>query len=426
MEWMPPMLFAHGSAANNTYSLDVIANSSFYDATTIRTIRRNHMKFDTLVTSLGRNPHDDGGSVNPPVHHTSTLIFDDFKTMRDYEAGRNSHKGYGRHGTVTMDRLAQAIATLEGGDVCFLTPSGLSATLLPLLAFLGAGDHVLIPDSLYGSTRKFVDQELARFGIQITYYDPTIGADVAGLMQSNTKMIYVESPGSLTFEMQDIPAIAEAAHARGALVAADNTWATPIFQHPFDLGVDISVQSATKYISGHSDLVMGAVTCRQPHAKTLDRVAHNLGLCPGADNIYLCLRGLRTMMVRLRQHEKSALDIASWLEGFKQISRVMYPALPSDPGHALWKRDMSGACGLFGLEIQRASESQIGRVVDQLHHFGLGYSWGGYESLVTAYQPYRLRTATKWAEDTWIIRLHIGLEDVADLKEDLEQALRKL
>ncbi len=384
------------------------------------------MQFDTLVTSLGRNPQEDGGSVNPPVHHTSTLIFDDFKTMRDYEAGKNTHKGYGRHGTPTMDRLAQAIATLEGGDACFLTPSGLSATILPLIAFLAAGDHVLIPDSLYGSTRKFVDQELVRFGVAITYYDPTIGADIAALIQPNTKLVYVESPGSLTFEMQDIPAIAQAAHAHGALVAADNTWATPVFQRPFDLGVDISVQSATKYIAGHSDLVMGAVTCKQPHRAALDRAAHNLGLCPGADNVYLCLRGLRTMMVRLRQHEQSALDIASWLQGFKQIARVMYPALPDDPGHTLWKRDMRGACGLFGLEMKGYSESQIAKAVDSLHHFGLGYSWGGYESLVTAYQPCKLRTATKWDDSTWIIRLHIGLEHVEDLKTDLEQALKKL
>lgn len=378
------------------------------------------MKPDTLLTTLGRNPKRDHGSVNPPVHRTSTLIFDSFATMRDYESGQNTHYGYGRHGNETTRRLEDAIAQLEGADRAFVTSSGLAATVLAIMSFVQAGDHALFPDSIYASTRKFVLRELKRCGIEHTLYDPAMGAGIAALMKPNTKMVYVESPGSLTFEMQDVPAIAKVAHAAGAVVVSDSTWATPLFQRPFDLGIDVSIQSATKYIAGHSDLVMGTVSCKGEHVRAVEKYFLNTGMCASADNIYLAMRGLRSMGVRIRHQEQSALKVASWLEARPEVVRVLYPALPSSPDYALWKRDLSGAASLFAFEMKNATEAKVAAFIDALHHFGLGYSWGGYESLVIAYQPANVRSASHWAQDCWLVRLHVGLEDVDDLIADLD------
>ncbi len=376
---------------------------------------------ETQLVYLGRDPKRDAGSVNPPVHRTSTVLFPDYATFRDHDTGKlQGFASYGRHSTPTTVALEEALAALEGADHAILTASGLAAISTPLLAFLNAGDHLLIPDSMYGCGRNFSDKELTRFGVEVTHYDPTIGAGIAALMKPNTKVVFCESPGSQTFEMQDIPAIAKVAHAAGAIVMADNTWATPILQRPFDLGVDISIHAVTKYIGGHSDLVMGAVLCKSKHFKQLDRAHRNLGSGTNSDNAYLALRGLRTLSVRLKQHEANALEVCAWLSKVPEVKRILYPALPTDPGHALWKRDMTGANGLLAIELTKANDAALSAMLDGLQHFGMGYSWGGYESLVTAYRPAMMRDATVWDKNATFLRLHIGLESPRDLIADLE------
>lgn len=380
----------------------------------------DNTELDTQLVNLGRDPKRDCGSVNPPVHRTSTVIFPDYSTFHDYELGKNTHRGYGRYGSPTTDGLEEALVALEGADHALITASGLAAITTSLLAFLSSSDHVLIPDSLYSSARQFVTKELVRFGVDVQFYEPTIGAGIAALMKPTTKVVYCESPGSLTFEMQDIPAIAKVAHAAGAVVIADNTWATPLLQKPFALGVDISIHSATKYIGGHSDLVMGAILCKAKHYAQLNRTHRNLGACTSGDNAYLALRGLRTIAVRLKQHEAHALAVASWLETIPEVKRVLFPALPSDPGHALWKRDMTGATGLFGVELLRANDAALAAMLDGLKHFGMGFSWGGFESLVISYQPSKMRAVSKVEKDATYLRLHIGLEAPKDLIADLD------
>lgn len=387
----------------------------------------SHEQLDTKLMSLGRDPKRDLGSVNPPVHRTSTVIFQDFATFDAYEQGKNSHHGYGRYGTPTSDALEEAIVELEGADNAIITASGLAAITTSMLAFLSAGDHVLVPDSLYSSGRHFVMHELPRLGIEVQFYDPTVGAGIEKLIKQNTKVVYCESPGSLTFEMQDIPAIAKIAHAHGALVFADNTWATPILQKPFAMGADISIHSATKYIGGHSDLVMGVVTCKKEHYAQLKRTHKNLGACASSDNCYLALRGLRTMALRLKQHQANAMEVAKWFQNVPEVARVLYPALPDDAGHVLWKRDMTGASGLFAVELKNPiTKTAIAAMLDSLKHFGMGFSWGGYESLVIAYQPARMRSATHWDKDTWLLRFHIGLEAPSDLIADLDAGFGRL
>lgn len=389
--------------------------------------KNTHTKhLDTQLVELGRNPARDSGSVNPPVHRTSTVIFDKYDTLVGYENGTIPHRGYGRNGSVTTEGLEEALAALEGADHALVTSSGLAAITLTLLALLKAGDHLLVPDSLYGSARAFVNQELARIGVDVEYYDPTIGAGIEKLMKPTTRVVYCESPGSLTFEMQDIPAIARVAHAHGAILVADNTWATPLYQRPFEMGVDISIHSATKYIGGHSDLVMGAIMCKAPHYARLKQMHRNLGAVTNGDNAYLALRGLRTIAVRLKRHQKHGVEVAQWLQSVPEVKRVLYPALPTDPGHEIWKRDMTGATGLFAVELGAFSQKAVGAMLDGLEHFGMGYSWGGYESLVIAYHPASQRVATKWDRDTVLLRFHIGLEDPEDLIADLTKGFERL
>ncbi|MFM9890325.1 MAG: cystathionine beta-lyase [Rickettsiales bacterium] len=383
-------------------------------------------ELDTQLVYLGRDPKRDLGSVNPPVHRTSTVIFDDYASFQAYEDGKLNHRGYGRYGSPTTDGLEEALTTLEGADHAILTGSGLAAITVSLLAFLSAGDHVLIPDSIYSSARKFVEYELVRYGIEVQFYDPTVGAGIEALMKPNTKVVYCESPGSLTFEMQDIPAIANVAHAHGAMLIADNTWATPLLQKPFAMGVDISIHSATKYIAGHSDLVMGAMLCKKQHYAQLNRAHRNFGAIPSGDNAYLALRGLRTIAVRLKQHGAHALEVAQWMETVPEVKRVLYPALPSDPGHALWKRDMTGASGLFAVEIGKVDKHALGLMLDGLKYFGMGFSWGGFESLIIAYEPFKSRAATRFTEGSTFLRLHIGLEAPKDLIADLDAGFARL
>lgn len=381
------------------------------------------MKTETLITALGRDPERDSRSVNPPVHHTSTLLFSSLRELLDYEAGKTDHPGYARHGTPTIHALEGAIAELEGGDYCHVTASGQSATVLALMTALNAGDHVLVTDSIYSTTRQFVIHQLSRFGVEYTFYDPNLSAEeIEPLFKPNTRALYVESPGSLTFEVQDVPALAKLAHSRDALIISDSTWATPLLQRPFDLGIDLSIQSCTKYIAGHSDLMMGSVTCKEQLRAALKKTHHHFAMIPGPDNVYLALRGLRTISVRLKQHEQSALAVAKHLQQRPEVERVLHPALPEHPGHKLWKRDLTGSCGLFGVVLKDVGEEQVIMLVDALKHFGIGYSWGGFESLAIAYQPAKLRSASQWGSNTWMMRLNIGLEHVDDLIADLDQA----
>lgn len=383
----------------------------------------------TQLINLGRDPLRDKGSVNPPVHRTSTVLFPDYATYSEYELGKNDHKGYGRYGTPTSDSLEKALTVLEGANYALTFASGLSAVTTAMLAFANAGDHILVVDSVYASTRKFCDYEVPRMGIEITYYDPEIGEEIADLFKPNTKYVYCESPGSLTFEMQDIPLIAKIAHEKGALVLADNTWATMLHQKPFDMGVDVSIHSATKYVAGHSDVLIGAVTLRDETLyKQLKRTHHNFGGCAQGDACYLALRGLRTMALRLEKHQENAIKVAKWLEARPEVKRVLFPALESHPGHALYKRDLTGCCGLFGVELGVVPAKAVAAFVDGLHHFGIGFSWGGYESLIIAYQPHNIRTTTKdkWEEGSYVLRLNIGLEAVEDIIADLESGFARL
>ncbi len=385
------------------------------------------MKKDTLIVNAGRAPEETHGVVNPPVYRASTVTFPTVEALEGAERDPFEGVYYGRFGTPTTFAFEEAVAALEGGGRAATFSSGLAAIAGTLFAFLGAGDHLLMTDSVYAPTRRFCNTVLARFGVEVTYYDPLAGSDVAGLMKENTKVVFLESPGSLTFEVQDVPAIAEAAHARGALVLLDNTWASPLYFKPFAHGVDVSIQAGTKYIAGHSDLVLGTITTRDEalYRAIKDQTAV-MGDVAGPDECYLALRGLRTLGVRLRQQERSALRIARWLQERPQVKRVLYPALPEDPGHALWKRDFLGASGLFAIVLHATEEAAVARMVDGLRLFAIGSSWGGYESLVSTADVGALRSAVPWTEPGYLLRLHIGLEDPDELIADLEAGLERL
>ncbi|HEV7252641.1 MAG TPA: cystathionine beta-lyase [Mesorhizobium sp.] len=374
---------------------------------------------NTRLAHSGNDPHDFFGFVNPPVVHASTVLFPDAATM----ASRAQRYTYGTRGTPTSDALASAIDALEGSAGTIVVPSGLAAVTVPLLGFLGAGDHLLVTDSVYGPTRHFADTMLKRLGVETEYYDPHIGAGIANLMRSNTAVVFTESPGSNTFEVQDIPAIAEAAHARGAVVMMDNTWATPLFFKPLDHGVDVSIHAATKYPGGHADVLLGTVSANETCWPRLLEAFLTLGTPAGPDDAYQVLRGLRTMGVRLERHQGSALAVAQWLEEQPGVAAVLHPGLPSHPDHALWKRDFCGASGVFSIVLQHEGRKAAHAFLDALEIFGLGYSWGGYESLAV-HCNLGDRTLAKPPGGKSVIRLQIGLEDVDDLKADLAEALR--
>jgi cystathionine beta-lyase len=377
------------------------------------------LKPDTLLSVGGRDPFAHHGYVNPPVYHASTLLY---RTAEDFLARRGRYR-YGRRGTPTSEALENALQELKGPSCAGVTllPSGLSAISTSLLAVLRTGDYVLVTDSVYEPTRKFCNGMLTRLGVTTTYYDPLIGAGIASLMQPNTRAVFVEAPGSLSFEMQDIPAIAAAAHAKGAVVLMDNTWASPLYFRALDKGVDITIQSGTKYISGHSDLMFGTAAANAATWPKLRDTTHELGLCAGPDDVYLALRGLRTMGVRLARHQASGLTIARWLEQRPEVLRVLHPALPSHPGHAIWKRDFLGASGLFSVVFTPMPDKAVHAFLNTLKLFGMGASWGGYESLAIPFNCAKVRTATAWAPGGPTVRFHIGLEDVSDLTADLER-----
>jgi cysteine-S-conjugate beta-lyase len=382
------------------------------------------LQADTKLVTGGRDPMSYYGFVNPPVYHASTVLY---PSAEDFLAHRARYQ-YGRRGTPTTEALELALQELEGSQCAgvSLLPSGLAAVSSALLAVVHAGDHVLVTDSAYGPTRIFCDQILTRLGVAITYYDPLIGAGIGELIRPNTRLVYLESPGSLSFEMQDVPAMAKVAHDKGALVVMDNTWATPLYFRPLDHGVDMVIQAGTKYIGGHSDVMLGTVSANAATVARLKNTVRHTGQCEGPDDAYLGLRGLRTLAVRLERHQKSGLAVARWLEQRPQVLRLLHPALPSHPGHAIWKRDFSGASGLFSMVLKPVSQKAYYAFLDSLELFGIGASWGGYESLAIPFDCAPLRTATRWQPGGPTVRFHIGLEAVDDLIADLERGFAAL
>jgi cysteine-S-conjugate beta-lyase len=376
-------------------------------------------KAETALVTAGRDTKAQKGFVNPPVVHGSTVLY---PTAADLHAHRGEFQ-YGRHGTPTTKALQEALTAIEGPRCVGvgLAPSGLSAISTALLAVLNAGDHLLVCDNAYRPTRNFCNGLLARYGVETTYFDPLIGTGIADLFRSTTKAVLLEAPGSQSFEMPDIPAIAAIAHGRGALVIDDNTWATPLYHRSLDQGVDISIQAATKYIGGHSDIMFGTISANATAWPLISEAIRLLGVCAGPDDVFLALRGLRTLSVRLAQHHQSGLEMARWLAGRPEVIRVLHPALESDPGHAIWKRDFTGASGLFSIVLKPAPQQAVDALLDTVKLFGMGYSWGGFESLVIPFDCTPYRTASTWAPGGPTLRLHIGLENVSDLKADLER-----
>lgn len=374
-----------------------------------------------------RMPDQPGAIVNPPVWRASTILYDDVAHLRA-AAGRDPHERlfYGRKGTPTAWSLADALTELEpGAKGTMLFPSGVAAIACALMAMLKPGDQLLMVDSAYDPTRNFCERMLKPLGIETVYYDPTAGAGIADLITGNTRAIFMESPGSLTFEVQDVPAIVAAAKARGIVTLIDNTWATPLYFQAIAAGVDIAVLACTKYIVGHSDVMIGSVTANPAHWAAIQRTAYLFGQMTSPDDAWLAARGLRTLGVRLAQHQASALAVAQWLNDRPEVARVLHPALPGCPGHALWTRDFTGASGLFGFVLKGGDEAARAALIDGLSHFGIGYSWGGFESLALPVDPQRYRTATRWDSEGPLVRLHIGLEDPADLIADLEAGLAR-
>jgi cysteine-S-conjugate beta-lyase len=374
----------------------------------------------TRFSHIGRE-FSEHGMVNPAVYHASTVLFPEYATLKDRA---NLTYNYGRHGTPTSRAVETAIAEMEGGFDCKVTPSGLAAITTALLAFLKSGDHLLMTDTVYWPARKLCDTVIKKLGIETTYYDPLICKGIASLIRPNTKIVYMESPGSQTMEVQDVPAIAAAAHRAGALTFIDNTWGAGHFFKAFDHGCDVSIQAATKYIVGHSDAMLGSVVCNETTWETFKEAYETMGMFAGPDDMYLALRGLRTMDVRLERHQKNATIVAEWLRGQVAVDTVLYPALSNAPGHEMWKRDFKGASGLFSVILKPAAEEAVAKMLDGLELFGMGYSWGGFESLVVPFQPHR--TATNWTAEGPCLRFHIGLESPDDLIADLEQGFKRL
>lgn len=380
----------------------------------------------TRVGRLGRSPEKWLGAVNTPVFRASTILF---RTVADLKAAaRGEHPGlsYGLHGLPTVTDLQDAIAELEGGHAALAVPSGLTATTLPLLALTRPGDHVLMTDAVYGPTRRFCDLHLKRLGVTVDYYDPLIGAGIERMFRPETRLVFVESPGSLTFEVQDVPAIASVAHARNAVVVMDNTWATPLFFRAFDHGVDVSVHAATKYIGGHSDVLLGLIVASEATFRPLHRLWTDMGVTASSEDCFLGLRGLRTLAARLDRQQASGLAIAQWLRTRPEVKEVLHPGLPGARGHELWKRDFTGASSLFGVILHPVAETRVEAMLDGLELFAMGWSWGGFESLVIPTWPERVRTATRWMPGGPCLRLAIGLEDPADLIADLDAGFARL
>jgi cystathionine beta-lyase len=383
----------------------------------------NRGKGDTRLVQAGRRKEWTQGIVSPPVWHASTILFD---SVADLEAAKpdDGTLSYGRQGTPTTWALAEALTELEPGAAgTRLFGSGVAAIAVALISVLKPGDALLMDDSAYGPTRVFCDDVLKRMGVTTIYYDPMIGAGIAGLIGENVRAIFLESPGSLTFEVQDLPAICAVAKEKGVTTLLDNTWATPLLFPAIAAGIDLTILSCTKYIVGHADAMLGSVTAAPGHWPRLQRAARAFGQQAAPDDAFLAARGLRTLAIRLRQHETSGLKVASWLAGQPQVARILHPALPGCPGHEHWARDFLGASGLFSFELRGGTSADRAALIDGLEHFGIGYSWGGFESLALPVDPEKLRTATAWKGEGPLVRLHVGLEDSDDLIEDLARGL---
>jgi cysteine-S-conjugate beta-lyase len=377
-------------------------------------------KPETVAVRAGRMSVEHFGTVNTPVYRTSTILHADTASLKAEDVPYT----YGRRGTPTTRSFEDAVSALEGAARTVSLPSGLNAIATAILSVCGAGDHLLMADTCYWPTRHFCNTQGRRLGIETEYYDPLIGEDIAAMFRPNTRAVFCESPGSLTFEVQDIPAIAHAAHDRAISVLADNTWATPLYFRALEHGVDLDIHAATKYIGGHSDVMLGTISANESHAERLAATVGDAGLYASGDDCFLGLRGLRTLPVRIQRHRENALKLAVWLETRPEVARVLYPPLVSDPGHAIWKRDFTGACGLFGVVLKPAAPEKVAAMIDGLAHFGIGYSWGGFESLII---PARFsRTAKPFAAEGPVIRIHAGLEDVGDLIADLAAGLERL
>jgi cysteine-S-conjugate beta-lyase len=382
-------------------------------------------KPETIAVAAGRMSAEHFGTVNTPVYRTSTILHPSLAALKaEANDGRNRRFAYGRLGTPTTVSFEEAVNALEGAARTVSLPSGLAAITTALLAVCSAGDHLLVSDNVYGPTRRFCSSVLKRLGMETTFFAPGIGAEIEKLFKPNTRAVFCESPGSLTFEITDIPAVAKVAHAHGAAVLLDNTWATPFFFAALKHGVDLDIHAATKYIGGHSDLMMGTISANEAHAQRLVSYVNASGLYASGDDCFLALRGLRTLPVRLARHQENAIALARWLEKRPEVARVLHPALESDPGHALWRRDFTGASGLFGVVLKPVSETRLAALFDGLRHFGMGYSWGGYESLIIPAQF--VRTARPFAAEGPVIRLHAGLEALGDLIADLDAGFARM
>ena len=386
---------------------------------TKKPIDRKKLKPATLLTTVGRE-YAEHGVVNPAVYRASTITFPTFESYKTYDQKYT----YGRRGTPTSRAIEDAIAALEGGFAAKVTPSGVSAITSALLSFLRTGDHLLVLDSVYGNTRQFCDRMLPNFGIETTYYDPLVGDGLRKLIRPNTKVLFLESPGSQTFEIQDVPLLAKIAHEHDLVVMLDNTWSAGHYFKAFEHGVDISIQAATKYIIGHSDAMFGCVTCNEATWSRFKAGYELLGLFAGPDDMTLALRGLRTLDVRLERHMKSALIVAEWLRQRPEVETVLFPALSNAPGHEIWKRDFSGASGLFSIILKPKPEPALAAMLDGMELFSMGDSWGGYESLIVPFKP--TRTITQWHPKGPSLRLHIGLEHPDDLIADLDAGFTRL
>lgn len=376
----------------------------------------------TRLVHAGRDPSEQHGFVNTPIYRGSTVLYPSVDDL----SHRRARYTYGTKGTPTTEALERAWSELSGAQGTVLTPSGLAAITVALMSCLNAGDHLLVTDSAYQPTRSFCDGVLKRFGVETTYYDPVLGADIASLFRPDTRAVLTEAPGSQSFEMQDIPAIAAAAHARDMVVLMDNTWATPLFFPPHERGVDLAIEAGTKYLSGGSDLLLGLVSANERTWPALRRTFDLFAMCAGPEDVFLGLRGLRTLHLRLREHEAQALELARWLEGRPEVARVLHPALPGHPGHAIWKRDFRGSTGLFSAILRPVPRAALAAMLDGLELFGMGYSWGGFESLVVPFDCAPYRTATRWQPEGPALRFHVGLEDLDDLTRDLEAGFARL
>jgi cysteine-S-conjugate beta-lyase len=387
------------------------------------------MKRRTRLVQAGRESRPHPGVVNVPVARASTVTFESVAHMEDVQRRFDADEAVPTYGIANMplrNAFEELMVEVEGGHRAVTLPSGLAAVAVALMASAKAGDHVLVTDACYGPTRRFCDRTLARFGVDTTYYDPCIGADISTLLRPNTRAVYLESPGSITFEVQDFPAIARVARTHGAAVIHDNTWATGLFFHSFEHGADLVVQAATKYPGGHSDILLGAVIANEAWWPRLRDTARDLGQTASPDDLFLALRGIRTMELRMREQERNALALARRLQSHPRIARVLHPALESDPGHALWKRDFLGSSGLFGLELRGATDAQVGAFIDALELFALGYSWGGYESLVCPGALGRYSRSTRPWTGGPLVRLQVGLEDPDDLHDDIARAFARM